>query len=49
MVRQDDRVVILEIDNVTKAFGAVQALQSISFNVYKGEIVALVGDNGAGS
>jgi len=48
MVRQDDRAVILEIDNVTKAFGAVQALQSISFNVYKGEIVALVGDNGAG-
>ncbi len=48
MVRQDDRAVILEIDNVTKAFGAVQALQGISFNVYKGEIVALVGDNGAG-
>lgn len=44
----DNRPVILEIDQITKSFGAVQALQGISFRVYQGEIVALVGDNGAG-
>ncbi len=39
---------LLTIDNITKAFGAVQALQGISFDVFPGEVVALVGDNGAG-
>jgi ABC-type sugar transport system ATPase subunit len=39
---------LLRVDNITKQFGAVQALQGISFSVERGEVVALVGDNGAG-
>ena len=33
---------------ITKYFGGVQALDSFSIDLHPGEIVALVGDNGAG-
>jgi simple sugar transport system ATP-binding protein len=39
---------ILSIRNVSKAFGAVQALNRVSFDVRPGQVVALAGDNGAG-
>ena len=38
----------LELVNVSKSFGGVQALKAISLEVHPGEVVALVGDNGAG-
>jgi len=38
----------LQVDGVSKAFGAVQALTSVSFSVASGEIVGLIGPNGAG-
>lgn len=39
---------LLALRGVTKSYGAVRALDGVSFEVYPGEIVALVGDNGAG-
>ena len=39
---------LLECRGVCKRFGAVEALVDVDFEVYPGEVVALVGDNGAG-
>ena len=39
---------ILSVRNVSKTFGAVQALNRVSFDVAPGQVVAVAGDNGAG-
>ena len=39
---------ILELENITKTFSGVTALQGVHFNLKKGEIHALMGENGAG-
>jgi simple sugar transport system ATP-binding protein len=38
----------LELKNVSKSFGEVQALENINFRLGQNEIVGLLGDNGAG-
>lgn len=38
----------LEVQNLSKYFGRVIALQDISLSVYPGEVLCLLGDNGAG-
>jgi simple sugar transport system ATP-binding protein len=39
---------LLSLHNVYKRFGAVEVLHGVSLNVEAGEVVGLVGDNGAG-
>jgi ABC-type sugar transport system ATPase subunit len=41
-------VSLLELDDVRKSFGSVDALRGVTFAVEPGEVVGLVGDNGAG-
>ena len=39
---------LLEVNNVTKEFGAIRALSDVSFSIQPGEVLGLMGDNGAG-
>ncbi len=43
-----ERVAVLELINVSKHFGAIQAVNDVSFSLEPGEVVGLMGDNGAG-
>lgn len=39
---------IIQIKNVTKHFGRVEALRGVSLDVYKGEVVVIIGPSGSG-
>jgi D-xylose transport system ATP-binding protein len=39
---------LLQLRQISKSFGSVQALTDVDFEVRRGEVMALVGDNGAG-
>ena len=39
---------MLKVDNLTVNYGAIEAVKQVSFNVNQGEIVTLIGANGAG-
>ena len=38
----------IEVNNISKSYGAQKALENISFSIKKGEIVGFLGPNGAG-
>ena len=40
--------ILLEMENITKTFPGVKALDNVNLKVEEGEIHALVGENGAG-
>ena len=39
---------LLELENINRSFGAIQALKDVHFSIYPGEVLGLVGENGAG-
>ena len=39
---------LLDVQHLHKAFGGNQAVNDVSFNLHKGELLALIGPNGAG-
>ena len=48
MVSADARQKILELRSISKSFPGVQALDNVHFDLYRGEIHGLMGENGAG-
>jgi branched-chain amino acid transport system ATP-binding protein len=42
------RTPVLEVDDIHTYYGSIEALKGISIEVYEGEIVTLIGSNGAG-
>ncbi|MGH2273345.1 MAG: ATP-binding cassette domain-containing protein, partial [Microbacterium sp.] len=41
-------VPVLEARGLSRQFGHVRALNEVDFEVFPGEVTALIGDNGAG-
>ena len=39
---------IVEMEHINKTFPGVKALDDVSFNLRAGEVMALLGENGAG-
>jgi branched-chain amino acid transport system ATP-binding protein len=39
---------MLEVDNIVTAYGTIEALKGVSLTVEEGEVVTLIGSNGAG-
>jgi branched-chain amino acid transport system permease protein len=40
--------ILLRVEGVSKAFGGLQALKNVNFEVYENEILGIIGPNGAG-
>ncbi|MWD26528.1 ATP-binding cassette domain-containing protein [Aquicoccus sp. SCR17] len=40
--------VLLQVENLSKSFGGLQAVQDVSFDVPEGSVIGIIGPNGAG-
>jgi ABC-type branched-subunit amino acid transport system ATPase component len=43
-----DAPIVLEVEDLTKRFGGITAVNQVTFNLRRGEILGLIGPNGAG-
>ena len=48
MSKAKEAEVVLRLDRISKAFGALRANDAVSLSLRRGEVVALLGENGAG-
>jgi branched-chain amino acid transport system ATP-binding protein len=48
MTDKEDAMALLEVKNLEVNYGLIKAIKGVSFEVNEGEIVALIGANGAG-
>ncbi len=47
-MNQDTTKPILRLDSISKRFGGVQALRNVSFDVFPGDVLGIIGPNGSG-
>ncbi len=47
-MKNENKKIALELSHVSKSFGKVKALDDASLTLYKGEILAILGENGSG-
>jgi len=40
--------IMLQVENLSKSFGGIKAVDDVSFNLYKGEVLGVIGPNGSG-
>ena len=48
MLKAKAEMPLLELQNISKHFGAIHALNDVSLSLEPGQVVGLMGDNGAG-
>ncbi len=44
----EEKTPLLEVENLTKFFGGLRAVNDFNMNIFQGDLVGLIGPNGAG-
>ena len=48
IILQDSRTPAVSMRNITKTFGSIVANKNVDLDIYRGEILSLLGENGSG-